>query len=246
MFEPAEHTRVADHIVEQIEKAIIDKRLKPGDRLPPVRELQETFKAGRGTVRDALAVLKERGLVDVKPGAHGGAFIKKLGLDHVSEGLALLIRHRQVPLKYMVEFREMAEGTAAGLAAERAGADDIEELKKMLDRLVELNRDEPESLKAFYRTERGMHLALARMSRNPMLEWVLQTMHVNLDSHDLLMVKDLHAAQENIDDWNEIIECMEKGEVARVSSLIRVHVVRFYKHLKEGARRLNQNPGREP
>ena len=73
MFQAAKQTKVFQNVVTQIEEAILDGRLKTGDTLPSERQLKELFSISRGTLREALRVLEQKGLIEIKPGVGGGS-----------------------------------------------------------------------------------------------------------------------------------------------------------------------------
>ena len=75
IFAPVAVARASSAIAEQIRTAILTGRIKAGDRLSPERELAEQFGVSRVTVRDALRSLEAMGLIQVKVGARGGAFV---------------------------------------------------------------------------------------------------------------------------------------------------------------------------
>jgi len=237
MFNPAKPSRVTEDIIDQVEEAIIKRRLKPGDRLQTERELQETFQTSRGTVREALGVLKQKGLIEIRRGGKGGAFVREVGIDQVSESLAFLIRHRRVSFKELAEFRMAAEGTGAGLAAERAGEKEVAELRLALAEGESFLADEPMDLEGFYRWERKMHQMLARLSGNSIIEWVMRTIHINLDAYVDLVYWEKVAPRETLAEWAEIIDGIANGEAFRVSALVRSHLIRYNRILKEGAKR---------
>src|SRR5256886_16872736 len=92
MFTPIHQARASGEIVSQIERAIFSAQVSPGDRLQSERELAEQFGVSRITVRDALRVLEARGLIRVKVGATGGAFVADANTDRVAEPLSTRIR----------------------------------------------------------------------------------------------------------------------------------------------------------
>ena len=71
MFRIAAQNRIFQDVVNQIQDAVLDGRLKVGDVLPPERDLKAMFDTSRGTLREALRVLEERGLIEIKLGVHG-------------------------------------------------------------------------------------------------------------------------------------------------------------------------------
>src|SRR6201985_765690 len=91
MFSPVNVDRVSQVIVDQIRLLIRDGRLQLGDRLPSERELSQRFGVRRVTVREALRILEASGLVAIKVGAHGGAFLTTPSAARLGEGLADLI-----------------------------------------------------------------------------------------------------------------------------------------------------------
>ena len=65
LFRVARQNRIFRDVVEQIQEAIIQGRLKVGDRLPAERELKEMLQTSRGTLREALRVLEQKGLIEI-------------------------------------------------------------------------------------------------------------------------------------------------------------------------------------
>ena len=110
MFRKTQHNRVFQDLVDQIQEAIVDGRLKPGDKLPPQRELVDMFQTSRASIREALRVLEQKGLIEVKLGVSGGAVIKAAGTDSITDGLTLLLQQQHVSPDHLAEFRESIEG----------------------------------------------------------------------------------------------------------------------------------------
>src|SRR3954452_9704998 len=75
LFAPITVARASSAIADQIRTAIVTGRLTEGERLSPERELAEQFGVSRVTVRDALRSLEAMGLIEVRVGGHGGAFV---------------------------------------------------------------------------------------------------------------------------------------------------------------------------
>jgi len=75
LFQPLRPLRVSEAISQSIRSVILKKQLNPGDRIPSERALAEKFQVGRLTVREAFRGLEERGLIKIKKGGAGGAFV---------------------------------------------------------------------------------------------------------------------------------------------------------------------------
>jgi len=228
-----------EKVIRQIEEAILSRKLKPGDKLPSERELQKQNKLGRGTVREALKGLEQKGLIEIKKGAKGGAFIKEVDSAQVSQILAMLIRQRRISVKHLAEFREVVEGNTAAHAAERASTKDIEKLRRLLEKGMQLVDSKIINEKGFYKWELGMHLELARISRNPLFEWISGTLYLNLLPYSTLLSSSQAAMQEALEDWEDIVEAIENGEVIRVSSIIKAHITKYRKLMSKGVHLTN-------
>src|SRR5947209_18702243 len=73
MYIPIQSIKVFEQVAVQIEKRILDGELRSGDRLPTERELPEQFHVSRTAVREAMKILAQTGLVDLRPG--GGTIV---------------------------------------------------------------------------------------------------------------------------------------------------------------------------
>jgi DNA-binding FadR family transcriptional regulator len=225
-----------EKVIIQIEKAILSRELKPGDKLPSERDLQDQYKSGRGTVREALKGLEQKGLIEIKKGSKGGAFIKEVDSEQVSQILAMLIRHRRISIEHLAEFREAVEGSTAAHAAERASRKDIEKLKGLMEKGVQLAGAKKINEKEFYQWELGMHLELARISRNPLFEWISGTLYLNLLPFRTLLSSSSAAVQEALEDWEDIVAAMEKGQVVRVCSIVKAHITKYGRMMSQDSK----------
>src|SRR5438309_10570796 len=85
MFRPVRIARASDEVVQQVKALIFGGTLGPGDQLPSEKELAVQFGLSRVTVRDALRVLESQGLIAIKVGARGGAFVASPSTQPVSD-----------------------------------------------------------------------------------------------------------------------------------------------------------------
>jgi DNA-binding FadR family transcriptional regulator len=132
MFQRAQSQRAFEDVVRQIEHAVLDGRLKAGDRLPPERELTERFAVGRGTLREAFRVLEYCGLITIKKGTAGGAFVSPSSAAMVSNSLKWLLRMKRISIQELAAFRERLEGAAARDAAQKARGKHLERLEAIV------------------------------------------------------------------------------------------------------------------
>lgn len=240
MFRIAKQNRIFQDVLEQIEQVILSGRLKPGDKLPSERELREAMDISRPTLREALRVLEQKGLVEVRVGVKGGAYVKAVGVDQITGGLDLLIRQQKVSLGHLYEFREGVEGTAAGLATERAQQEDLMEFEAAVAEAVQGLEADPDNWVGFYEIESRLHMIVARMSGNPIFEWVLGAIHTGVHTYAHLLPRREWELRQNLQDWQAILEAMKNREVVKVQILTTAHAARFNTYVKEASRKLGQ------
>lgn len=233
-FKKLKQSRIFNGVVEQIQEAILDGRLKPGDQLPPELKLKEMFATSRGTVREALRTLEQKGLVEIKTGVGGGPVVKEVNIQKISEDLDLLIQYQKVTREHLTEFREGVEGIVAGLAAERATRSDIGRLRALLSQAKNiLNADAPDG-DAFTRIDMQVHITLAEIAGNPVYLANLHVVHERiLGASDRFALRQKKTMEENYQDLCDIVDAIEKGESTKASSLSQYHVRRFDRFMKQ-------------
>lgn len=234
MFKKTSHNRVFQDLVHQIQNAILDGRLKPGDKLPPQRALMEMFETSRASIREALRVLEQKGLIEVKLGVQGGAVVKTTNTAPVTEMLTLLMHQKQVSLEHLKEFRLSVEGDVTALAARNAQPDDIKRLRRILAQAQDcLHHGQPDA-RAFIRLDIELHIALAEITGNPVFVAVVKMVHETiLGYYDRFTFRRPAVLEENYRDLGAIVAAIEAGEPERACRLAREHVRRFNRHLQE-------------
>ena len=125
--------RVSETIVRRIKKQISDGRLAAGHKLPAEREMARQFKTSRVSVREAYRSLEELGVLRIRRGADGGAFIAKVDHEPVLRSLALVLGLAKTSHKELTEARLLIEPPIARLAAGRARKEDIARLERALE-----------------------------------------------------------------------------------------------------------------
>ena len=109
--------RVSEAIVHRIKKQITEGRLLAGHKLPAEREMARQFRTSRVSVREAYRSLEEVGVLRIRRGADGGAFIAQLDHEPVLRSLSLVLGLGKTPHKELTEARMLIEPPIARLAA---------------------------------------------------------------------------------------------------------------------------------
>lgn len=232
MFRKAKQSRIFQDIVEQIENVILDGKMMPGQKLPSERELGEMLGTSRGTLREALRILEQKGLIEIKLGVNGGAVVKEASSEQMSETLALLIRSQSVSLEHLAEFREGVEGTVASLAAERVTKTDIKTLAKLKKDAQKYYEKGLSQWDNFVRVDERIHMALARISGNPIYRFIVETIHVNIQRYyDKFLTAGDNELEENYRDLSLIIDAVCNKQVTEAGFLAREHVRKFSRYM---------------
>jgi GntR family transcriptional regulator, transcriptional repressor for pyruvate dehydrogenase complex len=125
VIEPIRRNRLYQGIVEQVEGLLAKGDLRPGDQLPPERQLAERFQVSRASVREALRTLELLGIVETRAG--GGTFVRLTSPDDLARPLTSLMA-RGHSLVDVIELRGLIEPAIAALAAERITPAQLNEL----------------------------------------------------------------------------------------------------------------------
>ena len=137
-FVPIKHRRLSDQVSAQIQVRIASGELRSGDKLPPERELAETFGVSRGAVREALRSLERSGLVSLQAGARGGAFIGEGDPSLIGDSFRNLYQLGSVSLDALTEARLWLASTVVRIACARATDADLDRLTANVDEAEEL------------------------------------------------------------------------------------------------------------
>jgi GntR family transcriptional repressor for pyruvate dehydrogenase complex len=163
-------TRVYEGVAQQLQRLIVDGTLKPGDMLPPERELAERFAVSRSSVRDAIRVLELVGLVVPRQGE--GTMVADVSPEALVSPIAqVLVRKREL-IGELLDVRKMLEPGLAARAALHATPEQVQELEDIL------RRQQQKMLRGESTIEEDgeFHDAIARAARNSVVLKVLDVL----------------------------------------------------------------------
>jgi GntR family transcriptional repressor for pyruvate dehydrogenase complex len=165
---PMEVPKASDVLAGELRERILSGDYPEGTPLPPERELVVQTRMSRTTVREALRVLEVQGLVRIKAGRAGGAFVQQPGQESVANSLELLIRGRQIRLASVHETREAIEPSCARLAALNRTTADLHQLEAANAAIAASG-----SLEPFLQANLDWHIGVARASHNEILTGIM-------------------------------------------------------------------------
>ena len=161
---PLPSAKASDVLADDLRERILRGEFPEDTPLPPERELVVQTKMSRTTVREALRILEVQGLVRIKTGRSGGAFVQKPGQESMASTVGLLIRGREIRMDSLLETRESIEPHCARLAAKYRTDEDLERLEAANTAIAEEG-----SLAAFLQANVDWHIGVAVASHNELL-----------------------------------------------------------------------------
>ena len=175
------HTRrTFEEVAAQVREMMFDGSLRPGDRLPPERELAILLGVGRPALREALRALEVGGLIELRKGKSGGAFISSGSQRAVSSGMSDMLRLRSVPISELFEAREWIMSSLVRSACLRITPEEVQALRENIDRAEQLHTQGrfDERINANFE----FYSLLARATRNSVAEMIMRGLSDSLRS----------------------------------------------------------------
>jgi len=170
MFKSIKHTKISDEIVDQIKNQISEGMLKPGDRLPPERDLVKEFGVSRPSLREALNSLVALGFLEVKGKR---TYIKSVASESMLDPLSLLIKTDNQKIFDLIEVRKAIETWGAFLAAQRATEEDIKRLENILEQMGKAY----EQGRSWEKQDADFHLGIAQATHNTIHTHMMSTIY---------------------------------------------------------------------
>jgi DNA-binding FadR family transcriptional regulator len=222
LFEPITVARASSAIAEQIRTAIVTGKLKAGERLSPERELAEQFGVSRVTVRDAQRSLEAMGLIEVRVGARGGAFVTTPTGSRVAQAMSDMMMMSAVSPEEVVESRLIVELGTVTLACARATEDDLTALRELAVR-------GGQALAAGTYTREvswEFHSLLAAAAHNGAVEGLTQSFRSTLSMHPIRAREGAKAHAATVEEHARILAALEARDAATARHEMALHLLR--------------------
>lgn len=219
LLEPLENRRAGERVAERLTTAIALGQFWPGQRLPAERRLAELLSVSRSTVRDALALLCEQGLIEISRGRTGGARV----VSSTVEGSEAVIRRALLPgwgrLSQLLDFRCSVEQQVARLAAERRTAVEATEIRRLAVVYLESGGNREQSAVA----DRALHEAIARAAHNPL--WSELSVQLRYEVNQGLGVEPYSAQlrRRGEEQHPQLAAAVADGDVERAGAIALAH-----------------------
>jgi GntR family transcriptional repressor for pyruvate dehydrogenase complex len=217
-FEAVKKTKVYEKVAEQIQRLIRDGLLKPGDKLPPERELAETFQVSRSSLRDAIRVLELMGMVEARQGE--GTVVREPSAEAVANPLTAALLQQREFVSELLELRGMIEPTLAARAAKHAGTGDLAHLEDILRRQKEkVDRGE-----LAIEEDSEFHYSIARASNNKVVLRVVDVFMDLLRESRKQSLQGKGRLQKSLASHQQILAAIARHDAAAAEKAMRRHI----------------------
>ena len=218
--------RVFTRVAEQLQTLILSE-LKPGDMLPPERELVRKFGVSRSSVRDAIRSLEALGLLEPRQGV--GTVVRDPSIDAVVSPVTNVLLQKHKVINELLDVRMIIEPALARRAALHATAKHIAEMEAILHRQEEkVSLEEPAT-----EEDTAFHYTIALAADNSIM---LKLTHVLMDSLREMRERSLQVGDRQVRSLaghNRILAALKQGDTAAAEAAMRRHLSEIEKIISQ-------------
>ena len=203
-------------VVEIIHREIALGRILPGEKLPAERKFAEQLGVSRETVRQALRILEGSGVLSIKRGASGGAFVCEVEMSQAE--VKSILRSQLEEVLQLIDFREILEGAAAKALATSHSPEIIDDIDFAISQL-----ENATTLSESRSADTAFHLAIARGTKNSFLLRSIEDARVRMfqpvDAFHMEFVK-----KSSLKAHRDIRQAIAQGDAAQAEHLMKAHL----------------------
>jgi len=226
---------VTDEAILRIKAMLMSGELKPGDRLPPEKELGDKLGLSRSSLREAVKALELIRVLDVRRG--DGTYVTSLEPRLLLEAMSFVVDlHQDASVLEILEVRRILEPAAAAAAVSRATADDVRVLEEMLATVQETT-----SVEDLVAHDVTFHGYISQLSGNTYLSSLLDTLSSStLRARIWRGLTEKNAVAQTLAEHRGIVNAIAAGDPELTRSLLTVHINGVQRWLQETDRALQR------
>ena len=226
------HVRLSEEIAGQIERLILNHELQIGAALPPERQLSAQLGVSRNILREAVRMLVQKGLLEVRPGS--GTYVARPGAEFLQDFIDIFVRTSEFGLFDLVEARQALEVQIAELAAQRATEDDCLSIDHHLKELESAAGDPERYIEA----DISFHAALGKAARNEVLQQLLKSIRGAMrENIRIVVTRRPVAVTEAISAHRRIALAVRGHSGGEARLAMQDHLQGIWRHLQDMQRR---------
>jgi GntR family transcriptional regulator, transcriptional repressor for pyruvate dehydrogenase complex len=222
--------RLHEPVAEQIRQAIFRGLIITGHKLPPEREMAEHFQTSRVALREALRALEKEGLITIKRGAGGGAFVANFDntLSALADSLNTVVRVGSAKSANLTEMRSILEPEITRLATLRATPEDL----GAIEAVVIAQEQELEGGELSRKLDMEFHRCVAEAAHNPVMNIVVNAVNQSIRDSILRSKRTEEMRKRVVAYHRSIFEAVKSGNADLAKRVMGSHVVDVQCHLE--------------
>jgi GntR family transcriptional repressor for pyruvate dehydrogenase complex len=213
--------KIADQVFEQIQDLIYQGQLKPGEQLPPERDLAETLGVSRNSVREAINKLINRQLIENRQGM--GTFVRKPELGQQDNPLNSVLGD-DISTQELLEFRLGLECNAAVLAARKASPEDIAHLNTVMDEMHQMVKDGSMGHEQDVRFHMGIAYATKNRVHIHMMKRFYDLLYYGIWRSHIFLYQEKPNLETILSQHGKILESIRNHDTQLAFELMRDHI----------------------
>jgi DNA-binding FadR family transcriptional regulator len=222
--------RIHEAVADQIRQAIFSGLLTPGHKLLPEREMAERFQTSRLALREALRALEKEGMIVIKRGSGGGAFVADFdnALRALLDSLNTVVKLGQAKSAHLTEVRAILEPEITRLATIRATPENI----KAIEEVVLAQEKELQSGELSRKLDMEFHRRVAEAANNPVLNIVVNAVNESIRDAIFRSKRSMEMRTRVVTYHRNILGALQSGDAARAKAVMTEHVVDVQCHIE--------------
>lgn len=221
---PIVRQKLSDQVFDRLWDMVQSGELSPGDTMPSERALMERFNVGRPAVREALQLMANKGLISISHGERSrvNKLTPGIAFDQVDDIAKLLLSTEPSNLGNLKQLRKILEAGSIQIAAKNCTSDNIAVLRT----LVEAQRSKLGQEKAFIEADIAFHVAIAKLTDNPLIQAVTQAMLSWLSAYYKPVLHWSGREDTTLLEHARIVDLLEAKDVSGAAKMMEDHLSR--------------------
>ncbi|MFQ6948770.1 MAG: FadR/GntR family transcriptional regulator [Blautia hansenii] len=214
---------VVQRVIDSLTDAMINRHLRPGDKIPTESELAESLGVGRNSIREAIKILVYLGVLEIRR-AEGTFVCEGFSESMIDPMIYGIILDKEESYENLMELRELIEAGVMRLAMQKANAEDLEILKEKKNRLEKEILEGPDNIENIFQADNCFHDTISSMGKNPLvnkIDKVVRVLTYSMRFHSVKGMLDSGRGEELFEAHQKIYEMIEKHDVKDINEAVR-------------------------
>jgi DNA-binding FadR family transcriptional regulator len=234
--DPIPRRKLYQDVLERLMQRIESGEIRPGEQLPPERELMVRYGVGRPAVREALQAMERSGIAEISHGERARVVVPTARdlIAQIAGGARHLLQVSPDTLEHLKQARIFLEAGTARMAAERATAQDVASLRACVD----AQRAPLPRLDDFLSHDMAFHREIARIGGNPIFPAIVEAIFQWAGDFYRPLVRAPGAERLTLEEHTRLVDAIEAHDPDAAETAMRAHLSRsnaLYRRLQDEA-----------